>query len=519
MKVFPLAIAVLLVAYALRRWRSISTERRVLCLAAAALLGVYGSGLVELPNVEELIKDVGEALGPWTYLLVGVMAFLETGAFVGLVVPGETTIIVGGVVAGQGEIDVVVLVGLVWACAVAGDLTSYAIGRRMGRDVMLKYGPKVKITRARLEQVERFYARHGGKAILLGRFIGLVRAVSPFIAGASRLPLGRFLPYDIIGCGLWGSAFVVLGYVFWRSFDRAAEIAGRGAFALATLIVVVVGGIALYRFLRVPENRARVTEWLDEQERRPGVGGAVRALRAVYRRIARPVVRVAAVPLRFAWRRVTPGELGLELTTLLAVALVGAFVFGGLASLLTDQELTSGDRRALRIVSDLHTDAGIDLVKLLSSLGSFTVVTGASAVTAVWLVVRRRWTEAVTIALALPLTLLAVHVAKAAEDRPRPLGSLVPTDGSSFPSGHAAYAVAFVAIGVVFVRVGRGIVSGALVMTVVLALAAGIGLSRVYLRAHFLSDVVGGWALGSAIFALCAMSALIVSFLRQNARR
>ena len=95
-----------------------------------------------------MIEDIAEALGPWTYALVGVMAFLETGAFVGLIAPGEFTVIVGGVVAGQGEIELVPLIGLVWSARVLGDTTSFFIGRRLGRGFLVKHGPRVRITRS-----------------------------------------------------------------------------------------------------------------------------------------------------------------------------------------------------------------------------------------------------------------------------------------------------------------------------------------------------------------------------------
>ena len=106
-----LALAAFLVArrHRLGRWTQVAGW---LAVAGAALIGV---GLVELPNLEELLLKVGRALGPWTYALVGVLAFLETGAFVGLVAPGETAVIVGGVGAGQGEISLFVLISVVWA--------------------------------------------------------------------------------------------------------------------------------------------------------------------------------------------------------------------------------------------------------------------------------------------------------------------------------------------------------------------------------------------------------------------
>ena len=175
-------LAVAIGGYVVWRWRRLEFERRAGLILLAIALGVYASGaLSALPDPKELIVNIAEALGPWTYALVGGMAFLETGAFVGLVAPGETVVIAGGVIAGQGEIDLVPLIGVVWICAVLGDTASFFIGRRLGRRFLEKHGPRVKITSDRLTQVEGYFERHGGKTILIGRFIGLV--------GRSRLSL------------------------------------------------------------------------------------------------------------------------------------------------------------------------------------------------------------------------------------------------------------------------------------------------------------------------------------------
>src|ERR687889_1945981 len=125
--------AVLVLAFLVWRWRRLSFERKGIGVLIALALAVYASGVLsELPDPKKVIEDIAEALGPWTYALVGVMAYLETGAFVGLVAPGETVVMAGGVIAGQGEIDLIPLVGLVWVCAVLGDTTSFFIGRRLG---------------------------------------------------------------------------------------------------------------------------------------------------------------------------------------------------------------------------------------------------------------------------------------------------------------------------------------------------------------------------------------------------
>ena len=143
--------AVALAAFLVVRRRRLSRWLLVTGCVAVAAAAVVGVGLVQLPKLEDVLLDVGRALGPWTYLVVGMLAFLETGAFVGLIAPGETTVIVGGVVAGQGEISLFVLIGITWACAVAGDLASYTAGRRMGRAWLLRHGERLKITEERLQ--------------------------------------------------------------------------------------------------------------------------------------------------------------------------------------------------------------------------------------------------------------------------------------------------------------------------------------------------------------------------------
>lgn len=519
MKPLPLIAAAGLLAYMIWRWRSSSKERRVLLLLVVAALAVYGSGAVHFPNVEHVIRNIGEALGKWTYLLVGVMAFLETGAGVGLLVPGETVIVVGGVVAGQGKISVVLLIGIVWAAAVAGDSFSYYIGRRLGREFLMRHGPRVKISHARIEQVERFFDRHGGKAIFLGRFIGLVRAISPFIAGASRLAFRRFLPYDVIGCGLWATTLVLLGYIFWRSFDKAASLASKGFLTLGTLIVVVVGAVNAYRWLRVPANRVRAHAWLEEQAQRPALNPLVRLLAPVYRYLIAPVARWLKGPLRFFWNRITPGELGLELTTLLSVAAVGSYVFLALGSYVGHHPPSSLDLDTLRYAKDIRSATLTDIAKAITQLGRFTVVGPIVGLLAVWLAFRRRIPEAVTLAVSAPLISIANGIAKASVNRPRPAGSLVETTGSSYPSGHAANAIAYVAIAVVLVRVVPGLAGRAVVLFAGIAVAAAVGLSRVYLRAHYLTDVLGGEGLGAAIWSMVAGLALVVAFLRHNGQR
>ena len=486
--------------------------RAVLAVGALAAVGaaLIGFGVIELPNVEQLIEDAGKALGKWTYLAVGVLAFLETGAFIGLVAPGETTVIVGGLVAGQGEISLLVLIAIVWSCAVAGDLTSYALGRRLGREFMVKHGGRVKITEARLEQVEAFFEKRGGMTILIGRFIGLVRAIAPFIAGASRMPLRKFLPYDVLGAGAWATTFCVLGYVFWRSFDQLTAWVSRGLFAFGLAVAVIVGVVYLVRLQRSPELQARARATIAALLDKPLLRPVAPYLRAGWTRIGRPFVRASERPARFVWNRFTPGELGLEVTTLLALAAVGSFVFMLLGSELQERDLLPFDRMARDLADRLYSPRIADVVAWVTALGSFAVCGPLVVVVATWAAAKRRFLDAAVLVAAFLLTWIAVDVAKEAFGRPRPAGGLVDVEGLAYPSGHAANAVAWIACAVVLVRGGSSLAARFAVVTAAVVLVAVIGLSRVYLRVHYLSDVEGGWGLAVTIYALLGLVAVTV---------
>jgi membrane protein DedA with SNARE-associated domain/membrane-associated phospholipid phosphatase len=511
-------VAVGLVGYAVWRRRRITRQRMLLALAGALLLGIYASGVLgNLPSADKAIEDIANALGSGTYALVGVMAFLETGAFVGLIAPGEFTVIVGGVIAGQGTIQIVPLIGLTWFCCILGDSTSFFVGRRLGRSFLEKHGPMVKITHERLEMVEGYFQRHGGKTILIGRFIGLVRAVAPFIAGSSGMRYRRFLPYSVIGTGLWATGYLLLGYFFYRSFHKVAAIAGRATFVFGLLVAIVLAVVWSYRQLRDDDKRAHFVAWVERQSRRPLVRPFAAVAVFLWRRLLRPLWRVVWPEVRFVWDRVTPGDLGLELTTALAIAGVGAYVFFAyLVTVNGDPGPTPMDDRLLDLANDLRTSAGVDIAKVVSAIGSLPVVGAFTLAGSALLAIRRRPVELAVLVISAVAVYAAVHITKGAIDRPRPPHPLAGAAGSAYPSAHAAYSTVYVALAVIASRVLSGTVSRAGVVFAALALAVAIGASRVFLQVHWASDVAGGWGLGAAIFGAVGAVGLIVGYFRNN---
>lgn len=483
-----------------------SSRRGQVVLAAvifAVAVAVYLLYRKFSPNLDpqHLLNEFANLLGPWTYLVSGLLSFLETGAFVGMVVPGETALLVAGAIAGEGVINLYLLIAIAWVTAVMGDSTSFWLGRKLGREFILKHGTRVAITRERYEKVEKYFAEHGGKTVLIGRFIGLVRALSPFVAGSSGMEFKGFLPYSVLGAGLQVSIHIVIGYVFARSLDAAARWVGIGFLAFGIVVVVVVGLVLLVRWLRNPDNRVRIARRVESG------------------RFSGPLYRKLRPGLNFLRDRLTPGGVfGLEATTLVAILAVTSFTVVAFTEVTMGHAgPTPGDLRAIDVVAFLRAGWLDSVAKVVTHLGSTAVLLPLVAVTVVLLLVNRRWAEAAVLAVAMISISLGVNGLKELVQRPRPDGAIVAVPGYSFPSGHAANSVFYLWLAVtIAVRLRPAIARKAAVIAAGAVVTVAVGLSRVYLEVHYLSDVTAGWALGAFCFAFYATVALISARLRNN---
>jgi membrane-associated phospholipid phosphatase len=155
----------------------------------------------------------------------------------------------------------------------------------------------------------------------------------------------------------------------------------------------------------------------------------------------------------------------------------------------------------------------------ITQLGSAVVTLPLAVAVAAFLAVRRRWAEAIALVAATVILYAGVQELKDTVNRPRPIGPLAGASGSSFPSGHSAHAVLYPWLALlVVVRLRPGMAGGSVVVAAAIVLAALVGLSRIYLRVHYFSDVAAGWAVGAAAFAACAAVAMVVTYFRQNER-
>lgn len=475
----------------------------VLIVVLFAAYQVFGDALPSI-DLERALDDISEALGQWTYAAVGLLAFLETGAFVGLVFPGETAVIVAGAIAGQGTTSIVVTIAVVWACAWLGDTASFFIGRKLGRGFILRYGPRVRITEERFAQVEDYFSRYGGRTILVGRFLGLVRALAPFIAGSSGMTYRSFAPYSVLGTGLWAATFSILGYVLAENLDRAEDLASRGIFIFGGTVALLIGGYLAIRYMRVPENRSTLARRLEATR----FGGPLVELGRRFEPQA-----------RFTWNRLTPGELGLEFTTVMAVLAVSLFVVIGYGiEVGGDPGATPGDESAFEVAGELRAGWFDDVAKGVTRLGGGVLTLAVALILAAVLAARRMWAELAVTLAAVALVHLAVPVLKELLERPRPGEPVGDARGFAWPSGHAAYGMVYAWIAFLIALRGEvRRVSGTVIVAVGLLVSAAVGLSRVYLRVHYLSDVNSGAALAVASFALCSAIALLVIHFRDNA--
>jgi membrane-associated phospholipid phosphatase len=203
--------------------------------------------------------------------------------------------------------------------------------------------------------------------------------------------------------------------------------------------------------------------------------------------------------------------LGLELTTALTALSVGALAFGLLGELIREHPVPRIDVWAFDIADRLQMQMLVDLAKVVTELGSFPVTAALAFATAVWAIVLRRPIDAAALVAGVLLSQVAVHVSKAAFDRPRPSGSLVETSLSAYPSGHALQSVTLVACAIVLVRGGVGWATRIAAVTVASVLVAVVAATRVYLHAHYLTDVLGGVALGVAVWAAVGVVALLAA--------
>jgi len=202
--------------------------------------------------VKQIIRWAGPVFTTAGYPVIAGAVLLERSIFLGLIVPGDVILALGGVYAGRKDLHLalVILVGAV--AAVVGESIGFGLGRRYGRNLIKKIPLANRLDR-RFDDAQRYFKKRGGITVALGRYATAAGAFVPFIAGMSQMSYGTFLAYDVPAIGIWATGITLVGYYFGRNLDTVERILSRfGYVMLGVLIVFIAGQILWKRFRKRP---------------------------------------------------------------------------------------------------------------------------------------------------------------------------------------------------------------------------------------------------------------------------
>ncbi|MBR8744609.1 VTT domain-containing protein [Nocardiopsis sp. MG754419] len=422
------------------------------------------------------------------YVVAFALTFAEAATFVGLVVPGETGLLVAGVVAGLGHADPFAVAACGIAGAVAGDSVGFRVGRRLGPRLTTGRLGRA-IGPARWARAEGFVDRYGAHAVFLGRWVGFARALVPALAGATGLDYRRFLLGNALGGVVWASTVTLVGYLAGNSWRRVERVFGEAVILVLLGLLVVLGVVAVARWIAHHPDRVRA--WAERQTGRPSV-------RRVLDRYDRQV--------RWLARRFRPhAVLGLELTLGVVLVAAGGWFFGALLQdVIVGEESVRGDGPILHwFVAHRDPEATAVLLAVYRATG----VWGAVVLAGVGALLTRSGLRGVVLlggAWALAAGIGPVVAALVGRASPPPEEALV---GASTLGGFPAFGVACttaVAAITAYLAGGRARTWGrAVAWWTVAVLWVGLaGVAVTSLGAGWATDVLGGWALGGLAAAL-----------------
>jgi len=436
-----------------------------------------------LAYVHQLISWLG-AHPYWAGVIVAAITCAEALAFVGMIVPGATLMIGAGALVGLGTLGFWSTFAWAVAGAVLGDGISYWIGHRYKDSLR-----SLRLLRERpalLARGEAFFDRHGGKSVLLARFIGPVRPIVPVVAGMLGMAPARFYFYNVLSALAWAPAHLLPGMAFGMSLALAGQVAGRLALLLGALVVF-----------------AWLTLWLS---------------RALYRALQPHTAHWAEHALHWTRRHralawlvgdvLDPARsLPRGLLVWVVVLLSGGWLFlGVLEDVVSADPLVYAGKSLHQLLQHFRTPVGDRVMVAITELGDPAVALAVVAAVLAWLLWRRTWRDARYWLAAVVFGELVVATIKVALHFPRPDGFAAVATSYSFPSGHASMST--VIYGFLAVLVAPAFRAGWrwLPYAAAALLIGAIAFSRLYLGAHWLADVLAGVGLGGAWVALLAIA-------------
>jgi len=414
----------------------------------------------------------------WVFLIVFLVAFIECFAVVGLVIPGTVLMTAIGALLGSHVISAEIVLSAAFLGSFLGDITSFFIGyhyREHLRDMWpFKFYPYL------LQKGETFFYRHGGKGVFIGRFIGPIRPLLPIIAGMLNMKPWRFLLADGLSAVFWGPVYMLPGIIL-----GAASVELPPAVAMHLMLYVILALLVLWCVSWIIK---RFIAWLFKKFHE--------TLNKLWTHIKHtPYLRVFNIALRDPQYPESHAQLTLALYFIL---FAGLFIFLA-SSVLHQGFLTTWNSPLLFLLRSLHNTVVTNFMLIFTLIGEPKVWLGVFGFIFIWLIIIRAWRTALYWGLLGILGFGGGEVLKQLIHSPRPTGLWVTPPGYSFPSGHT-FATTMIT-GFLAVLFSRELPKDYrwIPYTIATLLVLVIGFSRLYLGAHWLTDVVGGMLFGIAV--------------------
>ncbi len=428
----------------------------------------------------------------------------------GLPIPGETIVVAAAAFAAAGRLSFGWVVVATIAGGMVGGMLAYWMGRRgaarfraHARLVRLQRSARARGVQAptprgageRLERTRAFFARHGGKAVVAGRFIAFVRSFLGLAAGMAGMPLGDFVIWNTVGAAVWGGAFAGLGYVFGRNLPRLE----RGLAAAGLMLAVLVALLALVAFLVKFAWPRRAEVWRPIEQGWDRLAASPHTHTLAERLRGWTQISADASPMSFLAAYVAAGML---------VSLLALWIFGGvLEDMVGGGALLRFDFALAQWLNGVATSDGTALARAISFLSSPLALSllGVSVISRL-LFRRQRIPAFGWAACLLGGALLAVALERIVRRPAPPFPEPFATGAEfSFPSPHALGGL--VAYGMLAYLLATlrldGVASRVAVVALAMVLVLAIGASRLYLGVEYFSDVIGGFAAGAVWLGAC----------------
>lgn len=423
-------------------------------------------------------------LGYWVVLLI---SLAESLAFVGVLVPGTTIVILTGFLASKGVFDLGDLVWFVMIGAILGDGLSFYLGQRGTQLVR----PESKLfTASRMQKAFQFFHRHGGKSVFFGRFVGPMRAVIPFIAGMSRMNMREFLLWNMSSALGWAVSYLLLGYFFGHAWQAIETWSTR--FSLLLLVLFLVVTLLYWAKHQIVKHGKQMFALLGSIGR--SFLTAIRTNSDVQKLLRRHPRFFGFLRDRFR----TDQFSGLTLSLLtLAFVYTFALFLGIIEDFLTADLIVAIDVRLQNLFYAFRTPEMVQFFLWVTLLGKAIIIISAALVASAILWLNRQRVYLLPFWLVIIGSAAFDALGKLVFHRPRPEFSVYIEHSFSFPSGHATIAVAFYGfLAYVLWQHTKTRTQKVNLFFLAIGVIAAIGFSRLYLGVHFLSDVWAGYLLG-----------------------